>query len=85
MAPSIRIEPTCHVAPVDPLIFSGFMEHMGRCIYGGVYDDGNEHGSRTSTRMSSRHSRILRFWLCDILEGRLFCLGVFVILIRVHR
>ncbi|KAJ6494295.1 glycoside hydrolase family 51 protein [Mycena sanguinolenta] len=44
MAPSIHIDPARHVAPVDPRIYSGFTEHMGRCIYGGLYDPGNEHG-----------------------------------------
>ncbi|KAJ7221794.1 glycoside hydrolase family 51 protein [Mycena haematopus] len=44
MAPSIHIDPARHIAPVDPRIYSGFTEHMGRCIYGGLYDPGNEHG-----------------------------------------
>jgi alpha-N-arabinofuranosidase len=26
---------------VDPRIFGGFIEHLGRCIYGGVYDEGS--------------------------------------------
>ncbi|KAJ7206616.1 glycoside hydrolase family 51 protein [Mycena pura] len=41
---TIRIDPARHVAPVDPRIYSGFTEHMGRCIYGGIYDPGNAHG-----------------------------------------
>ncbi|KAJ7026640.1 glycoside hydrolase family 51 protein [Mycena alexandri] len=44
MSPSIRIDPARHVAPVDPRIYSGFTEHMGRCIYSGIYDPTNEHG-----------------------------------------
>ncbi|KAJ7881802.1 glycoside hydrolase family 51 protein [Mycena olivaceomarginata] len=44
MAPSIHIDPARHVAPVDPRIYSGFTEHMGRCIYGGLYDPDNAHG-----------------------------------------
>ncbi|KAJ7611881.1 glycoside hydrolase family 51 protein [Mycena polygramma] len=44
MAPSIHVDPARHVAPVDPRIYSGFTEHMGRCIYSGIYDPGNEHG-----------------------------------------
>ncbi|KAJ6585910.1 glycoside hydrolase family 51 protein [Mycena capillaripes] len=44
MAPSIRIDPARHVAPVDPRIYSGFTEHMGRCIYSGLYDPDNQHG-----------------------------------------
>ena len=26
------------IAPISPLLFGGFAEHMGRCIYGGLYD-----------------------------------------------
>ena len=26
------------IAPISPLLFGGFAEHMGRCIYGGIYD-----------------------------------------------
>lgn len=26
------------VTAIDPRIFSGFVEHLGRCIYGGIYD-----------------------------------------------
>ena len=26
------------IAPISPLLFGGFAEHMGRCIYEGVYD-----------------------------------------------
>ncbi|KAG5637929.1 hypothetical protein H0H81_002589 [Sphagnurus paluster] len=43
-APSIHIDPARIIDEVDPRIYSGFTEHMGRCIYGGLYDPGNEHG-----------------------------------------
>src|SRR6478735_8735870 len=26
------------VTQIDPRIYSGFVEHLGRCIYGGIYD-----------------------------------------------
>lgn len=26
------------IAPVSPLLFGGFVEHMGRCVYEGIYD-----------------------------------------------
>ena len=39
------------VAPVDARIFGGFLEHLGRAVYEGVYDPGNplsdERGFRT--------------------------------------
>lgn len=25
--------------PISPLLYSGFLEHLGRCIYGGIVDD----------------------------------------------
>lgn len=47
----IRIDTTREVGRVDPKIFSGFVEHLGRCIYGGLYEPGSpladEHGFRT--------------------------------------
>jgi alpha-L-arabinofuranosidase len=29
------------LGPVDRRIFGGFIEHLGRCIYGGVFDEGS--------------------------------------------
>jgi len=29
------------IGPVDPLIYGHFIEHLGRCIYGGVYEEGS--------------------------------------------
>jgi alpha-N-arabinofuranosidase len=26
------------IAPISPLLFGGFVEHMGRCVYEGIYD-----------------------------------------------
>src|SRR5258708_8066706 len=26
------------ISPISPLLFSGFAEHLGRCIYEGIYD-----------------------------------------------
>ncbi|KAJ3560185.1 hypothetical protein NP233_g11003 [Leucocoprinus birnbaumii] len=43
-SPSIYVDPVRIVDEVDPRIYSGFTEHMGRCIYGGIYDPKNEHG-----------------------------------------
>ncbi|KAF8182674.1 glycoside hydrolase family 51 protein [Pholiota molesta] len=43
-SPSIHIDPARVIDEVDPRIYSGFTEHMGRCIYGGIYDPQNAHG-----------------------------------------
>ncbi len=44
MMASIHIDPARVIAPVDPRIYSGFTEHMGRCIYGGIYEPENPNG-----------------------------------------
>lgn len=39
--PKITIDPAHRLSPINPNIYSGFTEHMGRCIYGGIYDPSN--------------------------------------------
>jgi alpha-N-arabinofuranosidase len=36
--------------PVDPRLFGGFLEHMGRCVYEGVYDPGSAHADAAGLR-----------------------------------
>ena len=47
---------------VDRRIFGGFIEHLGRCIYGGIYDEGSplsdEHGFRTDVLNALRPLRM---------------------------
>ena len=38
------------IAPVDPRIFGGFLEHMGRAVYEGVYDPNCKHADRDGFR-----------------------------------
>ncbi|KAL5361666.1 Arabinosidase C [Aspergillus floccosus] len=40
-APSLSVHPTRRISKINPNIYAGFTEHMGRCIYGGIYDPGN--------------------------------------------
>ncbi|KAI0716651.1 glycoside hydrolase [Earliella scabrosa] len=35
-SPAIDVFPSSPIGPVSPYIFSGFLEHLGRCIYGGI-------------------------------------------------
>lgn len=37
----IKIDLDRTVGEIDPMIYGGFIEHMGRCIYGGIFDPGN--------------------------------------------
>jgi alpha-N-arabinofuranosidase len=40
-APSISVHASRRISKINPNIYAGFTEHMGRCIYGGIYDPGN--------------------------------------------
>ena len=41
MNASVRLDTDHHVGEIDRRLFSGFLEHLGRSIYEGVYDPGN--------------------------------------------
>lgn len=45
---------SCHtrfqIAPVDPRVFGGFLEHMGRAVYEGVYDPSSRHADAEGCR-----------------------------------
>jgi alpha-L-arabinofuranosidase len=47
----IKIDLDRRLGKVDRRIFGNFIEHLGRCIYGGIYDEGSplsdRHGFRT--------------------------------------
>jgi alpha-N-arabinofuranosidase len=46
----ITLDNAQSIAPISPLLFGGFVEHMGRCVYGGLYEpdapQADEHGFR---------------------------------------
>jgi alpha-L-arabinofuranosidase len=37
----IVVDPARELGAVDRKVFGGFVEHLGRCIYGGLYDEGS--------------------------------------------
>ncbi|SPO06334.1 related to alpha-L-arabinofuranosidase 1 [Cephalotrichum gorgonifer] len=39
--PTISVDPQQIIATIEDNTYGGFTEHMGRCIYGGIYDPGN--------------------------------------------
>ena len=51
------LDPAFRVGDVDSRLFGGFLEHLGRAIYGGIYDPG--HPSRR-TRIPRRCSGAIR-------------------------
>lgn len=46
----IFIDTNRTISPVSPLLFSGFAEHMGRCIYEGIYDPASPHADERGLR-----------------------------------
>ncbi|KAH7134561.1 glycoside hydrolase superfamily [Dactylonectria estremocensis] len=43
-SPAISFNPENTISDINPLIYGGFTEHMGRCIYGGLYEPENPNG-----------------------------------------
>jgi alpha-N-arabinofuranosidase len=41
MQSTVHLDTHHHVGPIDRGIFGGFLEHLGRAVYEGVYDPGN--------------------------------------------
>jgi hypothetical protein len=37
----IKIDTDRVIGDVDPHLFGNFAEHLGRCIYGGIWDEGS--------------------------------------------
>src|SRR5690349_10541562 len=38
---ALTIDPAFRVAEVDPRIYGSFVEHMGRCVYTGIFEPGH--------------------------------------------
>lgn len=63
------------VSAISPLLFGGFSEHMGRCVYGGLYEPGSpmadERGFRRDVQDALREMRmsILRYPGGNMLSG----------------
>jgi alpha-N-arabinofuranosidase len=64
---TIRLNTDNIVGDISPNIFGGFAEHMGRCIYGGIYDPqsplADKKGFRTDVLAALREMRmpVLRY------------------------
>src|ERR1700709_1347696 len=46
----ITVDPAFGVGPVDPRLYGSFVEHLGRCVYSGIYEPdhptADKHGFR---------------------------------------
>ncbi|HEX3051354.1 MAG TPA: alpha-N-arabinofuranosidase [Aggregatilineaceae bacterium] len=47
---NIYLDTNRRISPLSPLVFSGFAEHMGRCIYEGIYDPASPHADERGLR-----------------------------------
>ncbi len=58
---TIKIDVDRKVGSVDRRIFGNFIEHIGRCVYGGVFDEGSalcdERGFRRDVLKAARRWR----------------------------
>jgi alpha-N-arabinofuranosidase len=54
------------IGAISPLLFGGFAEHMGRCIYGGLYDPGSPLADAQGFRRDVQAA--LREWRLSILR-----------------
>ena len=47
---TLHLHTAFEIAPVDPRIFGGFLEHMGRAVYEGVYEPDSPHADAEGCR-----------------------------------
>jgi alpha-N-arabinofuranosidase len=47
---TLRLHTAFRIDPVDPRIFGGFLEHMGRAVYEGVYQPDSRHADEEGFR-----------------------------------
>lgn len=45
------LDPAFRIAPIDPRLFGSFVEHMGRCVYGGIYEPGHDEADADGFRL----------------------------------
>jgi alpha-N-arabinofuranosidase len=59
---TLRVDAECVVGTIDPNVYGNFAEHLGRCIYGGIYQLGSllsdERGFRTDVAEAVRRLRV---------------------------
>jgi alpha-L-arabinofuranosidase len=46
----VSVSPARTLGTIDPKVFGGFVEHLGRCIYGGLYEEGSPQADERGFR-----------------------------------
>jgi len=58
----LKVDLERRLGTIDPKLYGNFIEHLGRCIYGGVYDEGSkladEDGIRKDVLEAARRLRV---------------------------
>jgi len=47
---SLTVDPALRVSEVDPRLYGSFVEHMGRCVYTGIYEPGHAEADEAGFR-----------------------------------
>ena len=47
----VTLHPAFTIAPVPPRLFGSFVEHMGRCVYGGIFEPGHAEADVGGVRL----------------------------------
>jgi len=59
---TLKIDLERRLGTIDPNIYGNFIEHLGRCIYGGIYDEGSSladaDGNRKDVLEAARRLRV---------------------------
>ena len=62
MHATLKIDLERRLGTIDPNIYGNFIEHLGRCIYGGIYDEGSPladaDGNRKDVLEAARKLRV---------------------------
>lgn len=58
----LKIDPDRRLGTINPNLYGNFVEHLGRCIYGGIYDEGSKlsdaDGVRKDVLEAARRLRV---------------------------
>lgn len=50
MNAKITIDPEYRIGAIDPRLYGSFVEHLGRCVYGGIYEPGHPNADANGLR-----------------------------------